>query len=65
MGKPLIMAQVKIGFGPVVGHKDFSMLKWRHGAGIDVEVGIELHEVDPETAAFEKTTNGSGSQSFA
>src|SRR5674476_277087 len=46
--KALIVAQVKIGFGAVIGDEDFAMLKRRHGAGINVEVGVELDQSDFE-----------------
>ena len=43
MSEALIVSEVEVGFGAVVSHKDFTMLKWRHGARIDVQVWIELH----------------------
>mmetsp|Transcript_22560 Transcript_22560/g.36736 ORF Transcript_22560/g.36736 Transcript_22560/m.36736 type:complete len:329 (-) Transcript_22560:631-1617(-) len=41
-GEPLVMAQIKIGFGPVIGHEHFTMLKRRHRAGVDVQIGVKL-----------------------
>jgi hypothetical protein len=38
----LIVAQVQVGFGAVVGHKNLAVLEGRHRARIHVEVGIEL-----------------------
>jgi len=41
--KTLVMAEVKVGFCAIVGDKNFAVLKRRHGAGIDVEVGIQFY----------------------
>jgi hypothetical protein len=38
----LVMAQVQVGLGAVLGHEHLAVLERRHGAGIDVDVGIEL-----------------------
>ena len=38
----LVVAQVQIGFGAVLGDEHFTVLERRHGARIHVEVGIEL-----------------------
>ena len=40
------MTKVEVGFGPVVGHKTFAVLIGRHGARIDVQIGVELAEPD-------------------
>jgi hypothetical protein len=39
-GEALIMAEVKVGFGPVVGYENLPVLIGRHGAGIDVEIRV-------------------------
>lgn len=41
-GKALVMAQIEVGFRTVVGHEHLAVLERTHGAGIDVDVGIEL-----------------------
>ncbi len=38
----LVVAQVEVGLGAVVGDEDFSVLEGAHGAGIHVEIGVEL-----------------------
>ena len=38
----LVMAQVKVGFRPVLGDKYLAVLKWTHGAGIHVDIGIQF-----------------------
>src|SRR6185369_2520927 len=39
----LVMAQIEIGLGAVFGDEDFAVLVRRHRAGIDVDVGVQLH----------------------
>ena len=65
VGEAFVVAEVEVGLGAVVGDEDFAVLEGRHGAGVDVEVGVELHQVDAEAAGFEKSADGSGSKAFA
>ncbi len=65
MGEPLVVAQVEVGFGAVVGHKHFAVLKRRHGSRINVEVGIELHQVHAQAAALKQAADGSRRQTLA
>jgi hypothetical protein len=60
VGKALVVAKIKVGFGAIVGDKHFPVLIGRHGARINVQVRIALLEGDFQTAAFEETTDGSG-----
>ncbi len=57
MGEALIVAQIEIGFGAVVGDEDLAVLERAHGAGIDVEIGIEFLKRHLEPAAFEQTAD--------
>ncbi len=41
-GEALVMAEVEIGLGAVVGDEDLAVLIRRHRAGIDVDIGVEL-----------------------
>ena len=41
-GESLVMAEIEIGLGAVVGDEYLAVLIGRHGAGIDVEIGVEL-----------------------
>ena len=43
-GEALVVAEIEIGLGAVVGHEHLAMLVRRHRAGVDVEVGIELSD---------------------
>ena len=65
VGEALVVAQIEVGFGAVVGDKDFAVLEGRHGSGIDVEIGVELHHVDAQAAALEQAADGSRRQSLA
>src|SRR5438105_863961 len=50
----LVMAEIEIGLGAVVGDVDLPMLVGAHRAGIDVEVRIELSEPDLEAARLKQ-----------
>ena len=65
VGKALVVAEVEVGFRAVVGDKDLAVLEGRHGAGIDVEVGVELHQVDAQTAALKQAADGGRRQALA
>ena len=39
-GETLIMAEVEIGFGTIVGDENLAMLQRAHRAGIDVQIGV-------------------------
>jgi hypothetical protein len=64
VGEALVVPEVKVGFGAVVGDEDFAVLEGRHGARIDVEVRVELHHIDAQAAAFKQTADGSRRQTF-
>jgi hypothetical protein len=59
------VAQVQVSLGAVVQHIDLAMLKRAHGAGIHVEVGIELLQRDFEAAVLEQRAERSGREAFA
>ena len=65
VGEALVVAEVEVGFGAVIGDEDFAMLKRRHGARIHVQVGIELLQRDFQAAAFHQAANRSRRQSLA
>ena len=65
VGEALIMAEVEVGFGAVVSDEDLSVLEGGHGAGIDVQVRIELHQVDLQPATFQQAPDGGRCQSLA
>ena len=47
VGEALIVAQVEIGLGAVVGDEDLAVLERAHGAGIDVQIRIEFLQASP------------------
>ena len=62
--KALVMAQVQIGFRPVLGHEHFTMLERAHGTRVYIDVGVELEHGDGETAGLENGRKGSGSDAL-
>ena len=63
-GEAFVVTEVEVGFGSVIEDVDFAMLIGRHGAGIDVEVGVELLNHDLVATAFEQGADGGGGESF-
>ncbi len=61
----LVVAEVEIGLGAVLGDEDFAVLERAHGARIDVDVGVELEEGELDAAGFENCRQGGGSDTFA
>ena len=47
VGEALVVAEVEVGLGAVVGHEDLAVLVRAHRAGIHVDVRVELHVGDP------------------
>ena len=39
-GKALVMAQIKIRLGAVIGDEDFTVLKRAHSTGVNIDIGI-------------------------
>jgi hypothetical protein len=64
MGETLIVAEVEIGFGTIVSDKNFAVLERAHGAGVDIEIRIELLQGDTESPAFQEAANGRGCDSL-
>ena len=50
VGEALVMAEVEVGLGPVLGDEDLPVLEGAHRPGIDVDVGVELLQLHPEAA---------------
>ncbi len=40
--EPLVVAEVKVGFGPVLGYIAFTMFVWIQCSGVNIYVGVEL-----------------------
>ena len=58
------MAEVKVGFRPVFGHKHFTVLKRAHRARIHVDVRIKLDHRHLESARLQKCRQRSGGDAF-
>ncbi len=65
MRETLVVAQIEVGLGAIVGDEDLSVLEGAHGAGIDVEIRVELLQRHAQAAAFEQAPDGSRGDSFS
>jgi hypothetical protein len=54
----LVVAQIQVGLGAVVGHEHLAMLERRHRARVDVDVRVELDQGDFEAARFKDRSEG-------
>ena len=52
--EPLVVPDVQVGLGAVVGDEHLAVLERVHRAGIDVKVGVELLHRDPQPAQLEQ-----------
>ena len=64
-GEALIMAEIEIGLGAVVGDEDLAVLVGAHRAGIDIEIGVELAQAHLIPARLQKRAKRRGSQTLA
>jgi hypothetical protein len=51
--KTLVMSEIEIGFGAILGHEHFAVLERAHRARIDVDVGIQLQQGHPQPPGFQ------------
>ena len=65
VGEALVVSEIEVGLGAVVGHVDLAVLIRAHGAGIDVDVGVELLQRDLVPVAFEQATDRRRRQALA
>ena len=64
-GEPLVVAEIEIGLRAVIGHEHLAVLVRRHGAGIDVEIGVELLQAHAVAARLQKRAKRCGSNAFS
>ena len=57
VGEALVVAEVEVGLGAVLGDEDLAVLERAHRPRVDVDVGIELLELDPEAAADQQAAD--------
>jgi len=61
----LVVADVQVGLGAVVGDEHLTVLERVHGARVDVQVRVELLHGDPQTPRLEQRTQTGGGQALA
>ena len=64
-GEALVVAEVEVGLGAVVGDEDLAVLVRRHRAGVDVDVRVELHVRDTKPARFHQRADRRGGETLA
>jgi hypothetical protein len=56
----LVVAEVQVRLGAVVGHENLAVLEWRHRSRVDVEVRVELLDRHFEASCLEQPAERSG-----
>jgi len=64
MREALIVAEIQVGLGAIVGDVDLAMLERAHGAGIDVQIRVELLQRHAQPATLEQAPDGRGRNAF-
>ena len=59
------MAQVQVGFSPVLGDVNLAVLEGTHGPGVDIYVRVHLLGGHLEASGFQKPSERSRSDAFA
>ena len=65
IGEAFVVSQIEVSLVAVVGDVAFAMFVGVQGAGVDVDVGVELLDCHPEAAGFQQTCQRRGNDSFA
>ena len=63
--KTLIVTQIQIGLGAVIGHEHFAVLQRAHGARIHVHIGVQLLAGHLQAAALQKPSQRCSGNAFA
>src|SRR5216683_2936203 len=64
-GVALVMAEIEVGLGAVIGDIDLAMLIGAHGPRIDIEVGVELPQPHLEAARLQERAERRCRETFA
>src|SRR5205085_11390646 len=64
-GEALVVAEVEVRLGTVIGDEDLAVLERRHRPRIDVDVRVELLQRDLEAARLEQSADGGGGDALA
>ena len=65
VGETLVVTEVEVGLGTILGHEHLAVLVRRHRARVDVDVGIELLQLDVEPAGNQQPADRCGGDSLA
>jgi hypothetical protein len=65
IGEALVVTEVEVGLGAVLGDEHLAVLVRRHRPRVDVDVRIELLQLDVEPAGDEQTADRGGGDSLA
>ena len=63
--EPLIVTEVEVSLGPVIRHKDLTVLVRTHRARIDVEIRVQLPQPDLVTTRLQKRAESGGGEAFS
>ncbi len=61
----LVVAEVEVRLGAVIGDEHLAVLVRAHRPGVDVDVRVELQDRDVETACLEQAPDAGGGDAFA
>src|SRR5215469_1727771 len=61
----LVVPDIQVRLGPVVGDEDLAVLERIHGAGIHVEVRVELLHAHPQAAQLQQPADARGRETLA
>ncbi len=62
--EPLVVAQVEVGLGAILGDEYFTVLERAHGPRIDVDIRVQLEHGDLEPPRFQDGRQGSRGNAF-
>lgn len=61
----LVVAQVQVGLGPVIGHEHFAVLEGIHGAGVNIDIRIQLLDGDGKSPGLQQGAQRSRGKALA
>ncbi len=61
----LVVAQIHVGLGPIVGDEHLPVLVRVHGPGVHVDVGIELQHGHPQPAGHQQSPHAGRGDALA
>ena len=64
-GEALVVAEVQVRLGAVVGHEDLAVLSRAHGARIYIEIGVEFPQADCVATSLKEGAESRRRQAFA